>query len=111
MMIDERVCGTADVAINTMKSIIVKDTNILIANIDGKFYAMDAICSHQQGRLSEGKLNGHIVTCPVHKAQYDIRTGKVEKQPSGLIRKATHDATDLRIYPLKVDNGSIIASI
>ena len=49
---------------------------IALFNVDGTMYAMDDGCSHVGGPLSDGPLEGHVVTCPWHGAEFDVRTGK-----------------------------------
>jgi nitrite reductase/ring-hydroxylating ferredoxin subunit len=65
-----------------MKSVELKGIDVLIANVDGRFYAMDDRCGHMNALLSMGKLNGKIVTCPFHYAQFDVTTGQVVKGPA-----------------------------
>jgi nitrite reductase/ring-hydroxylating ferredoxin subunit len=45
---------------------------IVLAMVNGKIYAMDAVCSHEGGPLEEGKLEGYILTCPWHYAMFDV---------------------------------------
>ena len=72
-----------------------KDKQILIANVDGNFYAMDAICSHMQGYLPSGRLERSIVICPVHHARFDVTNGKVSKDVSAALRLILGGAKDL----------------
>lgn len=60
-----------------MFGIAVSGMPILVTRMKGKFYAMDAICSHLYAYLPRGQLSGNIVTCPFHDAKYDVTTGKV----------------------------------
>jgi nitrite reductase/ring-hydroxylating ferredoxin subunit len=53
------------------------DNEILLAKVDGKIYAIDNACGHLAYPLSEGRLDGHVVTCIWHFAQFDVRTGAV----------------------------------
>lgn len=55
---------------------------IAIANVAGKFFAINSVCAHEGGPLGEGELEGTIVTCPWHAWQYDVTTGKVVQNPS-----------------------------
>jgi nitrite reductase/ring-hydroxylating ferredoxin subunit len=59
----EKVCESSDIPKGTMKGFTVKDKQILIANVDGNFYAMDAVCSHMHGYLVSGTLEKNIVIC------------------------------------------------
>lgn len=62
-----------------MIGVQVEGKKILVANFGGKLYAMDAVCSHMGGDLSQGRFESDVVICPRHGAQYDVRTGKVVK--------------------------------
>ncbi|MGH9704298.1 MAG: Rieske (2Fe-2S) protein [Candidatus Acidiferrales bacterium] len=55
---------------------------IALANVDGKFYAINNTCLHRGGPLGEGELEGKVVTCPWHGWQYEVTTGKVVMNPS-----------------------------
>jgi nitrite reductase (NADH) small subunit len=57
-------------------------TTIALANVDGKFFAINNTCLHRGGPLGEGELEGKVVTCPWHGWQYDVTTGKVVLNPS-----------------------------
>ena len=51
-------------------------------NIGGAFYAIDNVCLHRGGPLSDGQLIGRLVTCPWHGWQYDVTTGSLVQDPS-----------------------------
>jgi nitrite reductase/ring-hydroxylating ferredoxin subunit len=55
---------------------------IAIANVAGKFCAINSVCAHEGGPLGEGELEGTVVTCPWHAWQYDVTTGKVVQNPT-----------------------------
>lgn len=55
---------------------------VLICNIDGEFYAIENRCSHMQAALTKGRLSGHLITCPVHSAQFDVRDGSPQGFPA-----------------------------
>lgn len=57
-----------------------KNKEIMLSNIDGKIYAIDNICSHEECGLNEGDLEGNIITCPCHGAKYDVRNGNGMKE-------------------------------
>jgi nitrite reductase/ring-hydroxylating ferredoxin subunit len=72
-----RVCTISDVPDGKLKFVVANEKELVIANVDGKFYAMGNWCSHEQGNLSEGELRKNVLTCPEHGAQFDITSGKV----------------------------------
>jgi 3-phenylpropionate/trans-cinnamate dioxygenase ferredoxin subunit len=61
---------------------ILKGKEIVLFNIDGEFFALDNLCTHEEGPLCEGEIEGHEVTCPWHGAKFDIRTGDVLQDPA-----------------------------
>jgi nitrite reductase/ring-hydroxylating ferredoxin subunit len=76
------VAKTNEIANRQMKHVEVKGKEILIANIDGKIYALNDRCGHMNALLSMGNIaNDNAVTCPFHGARFDITTGKKVKEP------------------------------
>jgi nitrite reductase/ring-hydroxylating ferredoxin subunit len=67
-----------------MKHIEVGEKEILLANSEGRVYALCDRCSHNNAPLSMGTLNGKIVTCPMHGARFDVATGKKIAEPMAL---------------------------
>ena len=59
----------------TMKGLSVKGKDVLLANIDGKYYAIGKKCTHWGADLSKGTLAGKIVTCSKHGSQFDVTNG------------------------------------
>jgi len=53
----------------------VEGHRILLANVEGQFYVIGAVCNHRGGFLDRGKLEGSVVTCPLHGSKWDVRTG------------------------------------
>ena len=60
----------------------LKGKEIALFNIDGEFFALDNLCTHEEGPLAEGEVEGYEVTCPWHGAKFDIRTGEVLQDPA-----------------------------
>lgn len=56
--------------------------NVAVANVDGKFFAINNVCLHRGGPLGQGELEGSTVTCPWHGWQYDVTSGKVKVNPA-----------------------------
>ena len=67
----------------TVKFVSVGGKDLVISNVNGEFYAMDNSCTHEQGNLSEGQLDGDVLTCPDHGAKFDVKSGKVLGGPDG----------------------------
>jgi 3-phenylpropionate/trans-cinnamate dioxygenase ferredoxin component len=99
------VARTDQIAAGTMKAFTDKGVEILIANVEGKFYAIGNKCSHMGGDLSKGKLEGKIVTCPRHGSQFDLATGKSLRGPGvSFLRLKTGDQP---VYEVKVEGQNI----
>ena len=56
--------------------------NVAVANVGGKFFAINNVCLHRGGPLGQGEMEGSTVTCPWHGWQYDVTTGKVKVNPA-----------------------------
>ena len=71
-----KAASTAEIAPGQSRLVILKGKQIALFNIDGDFFALDNLCTHEEGPLAEGEIEGHEVTCPWHGAKFDIRTAK-----------------------------------
>lgn len=60
----------------------IDGTTVAIAEVEGSMHAFDDGCSHRECPLSEGGLDGAIITCPCHKSRFDVRTGAVLNGPA-----------------------------
>ena len=77
-----RVGDAGDVADGECNSYSVGDRAVAVANIGGRLYAFDDLCTHQQCSLSEGDLDDTVVECPCHASQFDVTTGEVVQGPA-----------------------------
>jgi nitrite reductase/ring-hydroxylating ferredoxin subunit len=75
------VAAVADLAPGQMKFVAVERERIVLANVDGNFYALRDVCGHRNAPLSRGRLDGCVIECPLHFAQFDVRTGKLIDGP------------------------------
>jgi 3-phenylpropionate/trans-cinnamate dioxygenase ferredoxin subunit len=82
---------------------------ILVANLDGSFYAISDTCTHQGGTLSQGTIDDGIVTCPRHGSRFDVRTGKNMRGPKILLVRGKTD--DVKSYPVKVEGDDILVGV
>jgi len=64
-----------------MKHVDINGKEIVIANLNGKFYAFADRCGHMNARLSRGNITQNTVTCPFHAAKFDITSGKKTGEP------------------------------
>ncbi|GAB4048994.1 FAD-dependent oxidoreductase [Spirosoma litoris] len=76
------VCHVDDMVDGELKEVRVGDTDVLLARSDGQYYALYPKCTHYQGPLAKGLLNGHRLVCPWHNACFDIRDGHRLEAPA-----------------------------
>jgi nitrite reductase/ring-hydroxylating ferredoxin subunit len=72
----------ADVPVGAIQEIQVAGKALALANVAGKFFAINNTCLHRGGPLGQGSLQDKIVTCPWHGWEYDVTTGKLLQNPS-----------------------------
>src|SRR5215216_3893049 len=100
----QKVANRKDLNEGSLLRVDVEGKSIVLAVVLGKFYAMDAVCSHEGGPLEDGSLEGYELKWPWHYAIFDVRKPKVSEE--------TVWATDLKSYSVKVDqvSGDIMVS-
>jgi 3-phenylpropionate/trans-cinnamate dioxygenase ferredoxin subunit len=76
------VAKVADVPDPGKELVEVGDHLIALFHVDGKFYAIDDVCTHDGGPLAHGTLEDHTIACPRHGAKFDIRTGAALTMPA-----------------------------
>ena len=97
------IAGAAGVKPGELAAFDVDGVRIAIANADGRLFAIDDTCTHEQCSLSEeGTLEGTVVTCGCHGAQFDVRTGAVLAPPA---------PEPVRAYPLRIEQGVVVIEI
>lgn len=81
----------------------VGGTRIAVANAKGRYYAIDEMCTHEECSLVEqGTLDGTVVTCGCHGAQFDVRNGQA---------LAPRSLKPLKVYPLRVNGDDLIVEV
>ena len=67
---------------NSVKVVNIENKDIAIFNVDGEFYAIDDLCSHAEASLAEGEVFDCKVECPLHGAEFDLKTGEAVTLPA-----------------------------
>ena len=75
------------------------DRQILLANVDGKYFALSNVCTHEEGPLDQGLLHGYEVECPWHQSRFDLRSGEATQGPA---------VASVSSYEVKVDGTDIL---
>lgn len=97
-----KIAGVSDIPAGEAKVFKVEDISIAICNVDGKYYALENVCTHDNGPLGEGKLIGTQIECPRHGARFDIASGAVRRQPA---------YGPVTTFPVQVKNDEIFIDI
>jgi len=91
------VARVDDVPPGSVRAVQAGEERIALAHVDGEFYATQGECLHLHGPLGEGRIDDHVLTCPWHGWQYDVRSGENEFDR----------AIRLRTYEVRVEDGEI----
>jgi len=119
-----------EIAPGGMKAIELNGREIIICNCDGSFYALDRRCGHMNAPLEMGTLDGSILTCAMHCAQFDVTTGEPLSGPlptylgnetspprtEAFLKNTTmlmlHIHTNaIGVYPTKIESGWVFVEI
>ena len=80
------------------RAVDVDGTQIVVFNLDGSYYAIEDVCTHDGGQLTGGHVEGDQIVCPRHGARFCIRTGEALTAPA-------YEATSK--FPVRVENGEV----
>jgi nitrite reductase/ring-hydroxylating ferredoxin subunit len=95
------VARADELAPGELRRVQAGEEEIALARIGDEFYAVQGACLHLQGPLGDGRLEDHVLTCPWHGWQYDVRTGKNEFDL----------AIQVRTYDVRVENGEVRVAV
>ncbi|HLG87932.1 MAG TPA: Rieske 2Fe-2S domain-containing protein [Alphaproteobacteria bacterium] len=104
-----KVAAASDLLPGQMREVSAKGTKLLLANIEGGFYAIARKCPHLGGNLCKGKLQGAEVKCPLHGARFDVRTGKAIADAKLLFLKMK--VRDARSFPVQINGADILVGV
>lgn len=76
------VARVGEIAPGTCKIVRLDDVPVAVFHVDGAYWAIEDVCTHDGGPVAEGTLDGCVVECPRHGARFDIRTGAVVRPPA-----------------------------
>jgi nitrite reductase/ring-hydroxylating ferredoxin subunit len=102
------VCGTSEIHEGELYEFDIQDKSLLVVRISDEFFVTDSTCTHAEADLSLGLIDDHVITCPLHRAKFAVRTGEVLSGPDGA---APASIKTLRVYSTKIENGMLLADI
>lgn len=94
---------TSDIAPGKLQKVSVDGKDIVVANIDGNYYACDDTCTHSGASLAEGELEGNIITCGWHGAKFNCTNGKLDKFPAKI--------QDLKSYKTIIEADNVFVEL
>ena len=98
-----KVGSAADLKPGELAAFDAGGVRIAVANANGQLFAIDELCTHEQCSLAaDGTLEGTVVTCGCHGAQFDVTTGQVLAPPA---------PAPLKTYPVHVEQGEIVVEV
>ncbi len=107
---------TGELVKEAMKEVLIKEQEILLVRVGDNYYASDNRCPHMGGKLSQGQLDGAVVTCPRHGSQFDVTDGNVVQWLKGkglftTLGKMLKSPRPIRTYPVKLEDDRIMVQI
>lgn len=97
-----KVCAEKDLKKGEMVEFDYKEKKMMVANLGGKIYASDRICTHADADLTTGILNEEGVTCPLHLSTFDLKTGVPANLPAEV---------PLKTYNVKIERNEIYVEV
>ncbi len=96
------VASVADVEEGGALGVEVNGLNLAIYRVEGEWYCTDNVCTHAFALLTDGWLDDHVIECPLHAGQFDIRTGK------GLCAPIDKD---LQTFPVRIEGTDVLVEL
>ena len=78
-----------------------EDLRIAVCNVDGQFFAIEDVCTHDGGSLDQGALEGDEIECPRHGARFNVRTGDATLMPAVM---------PVRTFPVKIEGQTLLVA-
>jgi 3-phenylpropionate/trans-cinnamate dioxygenase ferredoxin subunit len=97
-----RVAGAEEVPVGTRKRFFLDDQPLVLFNVDGQYFCIADVCTHDGGPLGEGELYDHEIECPRHGALFDVRTGAALTFPA---------TVPTAVYEVRVEGADILIAL
>jgi metal-sulfur cluster biosynthetic enzyme/nitrite reductase/ring-hydroxylating ferredoxin subunit len=94
----QRVIDVGDVPDPGKTLVEVEGDMVALFHVEGRWYAIDDVCTHDGGPLADGELRDHKISCPRHGAKFDIRTGAALTMPA---------VRPTRSHEVRVEDGGV----
>jgi 3-phenylpropionate/trans-cinnamate dioxygenase ferredoxin subunit len=97
-----KACRADDLAEGDTKSVTVGGRPLILARHGGAIHALDNLCTHDGGDLSEGKIIDGQIQCPRHGALFDLKTGDATGMPAVM---------GINAYDVNIENGDVLVKL
>lgn len=97
----QSVADEGDLREGDVLGVQVDGQPVVLVKLDGNVYALGSVCTHRQGDLGDGWLEGEMIRCPLHNSGFSVKTGEAVKPPARLPEP---------VYNVKVEDGHIWVS-
>ena len=101
-MVKVKTFPTKDITQNASKVFNIDDNDIAIINCNDEYYAIDDLCSHAEASLSDGEVYDCKVECPLHGAEFDLKTGEAITLPA---------TKSVNTYPVSIEDDYLFLEI
>lgn len=92
------VAPAAELPPGGSRVVSVENVQIAVFNLEGRYYAIEDVCTHDGGELASGVREGDVIVCPRHGARFSIKTGAVLAPPA---------YEPVATFPVRVENGMV----
>ena len=92
------IAPAADFPPGTRRAVDVDGVAVIVFNLEGAYYAIEDLCTHDYSSLDDGEVDGDVVICPRHGARFSIKTGEVLTAPA-------YEA--IPTFPVRVEDGVV----
>ena len=97
-----KVASTAEIPAGSAKVFEVDGVRIVVCNVEGTFYTIEDVCTHDESPFGNEELVGPVIECPRHGARFDVRTGEVLRMPA---------VAPVRTFATRVDGNEILVLV
>jgi nitrite reductase/ring-hydroxylating ferredoxin subunit len=97
-----KIARTSDLAPGEVGVYELEGHRVALCNVDGEFYAIEDVCTHDAGPLDQGELTGRQIKCPRHGAKFDVITGKALTLPA---------VKPVPRHEVKVEDGDVYVAL
>ena len=100
----------------SVKMVSAGGRRLLVARVGDSCYAVDDVCPHMGARLSGGKLEGTVITCPRHGSQFDVTDGHVVRwtdfpRPVAAVARIVKSPKPLTTYPVRLEGDRVLVEL